>query len=67
MSVNNNVMGLVPGLVETAIVAFVVLEFNIKLIAKIMETGPLFKVSSKRLEKPGIELTTPAIQARLVA
>ena len=26
------------------------------------ETGPRFKVSSKRLEKPGVELTTPGLQ-----
>ena len=26
------------------------------------ETGPRFKVSSERLEKPGIELTTPGLQ-----
>ena len=27
------------------------------------ETGPRFKVSSERLEKPGIELTTPGLQS----
>ena len=27
------------------------------------ETGPRFKVSSERLEKPGIELTTPDLQS----
>ena len=26
------------------------------------ETGPRFKVSSERLEKPGIELTTPGLK-----
>ena len=26
------------------------------------ETGPRFKVSSERLEKPGFELTTPGLQ-----
>ena len=28
------------------------------------ETGPRFKVSSERLEKPGIELTTPGLEIR---
>ena len=27
------------------------------------ETGPRFKVSSERLEKPGIELRTPGLQS----
>ena len=27
-----------------------------------METGPQFKVSSERLEKPGIEITTPGLE-----
>ena len=26
------------------------------------ETGPRFKVSTERLEKPGIELTTPGLE-----
>ena len=29
-----------------------------------METGPRFIVSSERLEKPGIELTTPGLQGQ---
>ena len=29
-----------------------------------METGPRFIVSSQRLEKPGIELTTPGLQGQ---
>ena len=28
------------------------------------ETGPRFKGSSKRLEKPGIELTTPGLKGK---
>ena len=29
-----------------------------------METGPLFKVSYERLEKPEFEFTTPGIQGK---
>ena len=29
-----------------------------------METGPRLKVSSDRLEKPGIELATPGLQGK---
>ena len=29
-----------------------------------METGPRFKVSSERLEKPGFEHTTPGLQGK---
>ena len=31
-----------------------------------METVPRFKISSERLEKPGIELTTPGLQGELL-
>ena len=45
------------------VVVVVVLGFYVPPTAKgHTQTGPRFKVSSERLEKPGIELTTPGLQ-----
>ena len=49
---------------KSILVVVVVLGFYVPPTAKFhTETGPRFKVSSERLEKPGIELTTLVYKA----